>query len=522
MSDSTRELEVLIRARYPLLYVVSWEEARAETMLADAASRQGKRIFIWSVTRGMCDAQNACDKNLRDPQAALEFIEKSDQRAIFVLRDFHAYMQDAGVIRRLRDLVSALKSSYKTVIILSPQLTVPVELEKDITVIDYDLPGPAELEQVLNQVASASQDGSRFRVQLTPAEKERLIQAGLGMTLTEMENALAKAIVQDSVLDVRDMDTILQEKKQIIRKSRLLEYFEAKEEFAQIGGLEILKDWLAKRGTAFSTKAREFGLPEPKGILLLGVQGCGKSMTCKAISGLWKLPLLRLDMGSVFGGFVGQSEENMRRAIKTAESIAPCILWLDEIEKGLAGTQSSNFSDAGTTARVFSTFLTWLQEKKKPVFIAATANNIQMLPPELLRKGRLDEIFFIDLPTIKERQAIFGIHLKKIGRDPARFGLEQLAQLSAGFSGAEIEQTVIAALYEAFHMNRDVEHNDVVQSIASIVPLSRTMREEIANLREWAQTRARPASLQEASNTIPVLDRAKNLEFQQDAPGRPV
>jgi SpoVK/Ycf46/Vps4 family AAA+-type ATPase len=493
-NTSEREIEILIRARYPLIYLVSWEEARAERMLARVAERQGKKIFIWSVTRGLCD-EMACDKNLREPAATLDFIEKSDQRAIFVLRDFHAFMQDAAVIRRLRDIVSALKASYKTVLILSPQLTIPVELEKDISVVDYDLPGAKELESVLNQVASASQSGSRFRVQLNPADKERLIQAAMGMTLTEMENALAKAIVQDSTLDVNDMDTILQEKKQIIRKSRLLEYFEAKEEFGQIGGLEILKDWLSKRGTAFSTKAREFGLPEPKGILLLGVQGCGKSLTCKAISGLWKLPLLRLDMGSVFGGFVGQSEENMRRAIKTAESISPCILWLDEIEKGLSGTQSSNFSDAGTTARVFSTFLTWLQEKKKPVFVAATANNIQMLPPELLRKGRLDEIFFIDLPTAKERQEIFLIHIRKTKRDPAQFNLEQLAQLAAGFSGAEIEQAITAALYEAFHQNRDINQDDVVKVIASFVPLSKTMREEIDRLREWATSRARPASL---------------------------
>ena len=512
-NTSEREIEILIRARYPLIYLVSWEESRAENMLSAVASRQGKRILIWSVTRGLCDSQQACDKNLREQQAALEFIEKSDQRAIFVLCDFHAYIQDAGIIRRLRDLVSSLKASYKTLVILSPQLTIPIELEKDITVVDYDLPGADELESVLNQVTSASQDGSRFRVQLNPEEKERLIQAGLGMTLTEMENALAKAIVQDSTLDVRDMDTILQEKKQIIRKSRLLEYFEAKEEFGQIGGLEILKDWLGKRGSAFAVKAREYGLPEPKGILLLGVQGCGKSMTCKAISGLWKLPLLRLDMGSVFGGFIGQSEENMRHAIKTAESISPCILWLDEIEKGLSGTQSSNFSDGGTTARVFSTFLTWLQEKKKPVFIAATANNIQSLPPELLRKGRLDEIFFIDLPTMKERRDIFAIHLRKVKRDPEHFGLDQLAQLSSGFSGAEIEQTVIAALYEGFHQNRDINHSDVVQSLQAIVPLSKTMREDIDSLREWAQTRARPASSPENTGSNPILDRAKNLEF---------
>ena len=498
------ELEVLVRARYPLIYMVSWEEQRVGEMLERLCAKLGKRLLTWSVTQGMAESKGPADAGARDPQAALDFAAKLTEPAVIVLRDFHPYMQDAGVIRRLRDLVAGFKSTYKTLVILSPQLTIPCELEKDTMVLDYDLPGPAELRSLLDGVISASQGGQRFAVDLKPGELERLVQAVQGLTLSEAESTFARAIVQNGKLDIGALDVILKEIKQIVRKSRLIEYFESKEEFGQIGGMENLKDWLRKRGKAFSEDARKFGLPQPKGLLLLGVQGCGKSLTCKAISGLWKMPLLRLDMGSIFGGIVGQSEENMRRAIKTAEAVAPCVLWLDEIEKGLSGTGSSNVSDAGTTARVFSTFLTWLQEKSKPVFVAATANNISMLPPELLRKGRLDEIFFVDLPSEKERREILSIHLKKRKRDPAAFPVEELARQAAGYSGAELEQVVVEALSEAFTQGREVTGPDFANALRALVPLSKTMREEIDNLRAWAATRARPSSVPDAQSFSPA------------------
>ncbi len=488
------ELEVLVRARYPLIYLVSWEETRVQAMLERLGAKQSKKVFTWTVTQGICDSAKARDSSVKEPQAVLDYVAKSGQPGLFVLKDFHSFMKDPRIVRALRDLVQDLKTSYKTLILLSPVLEIPVELEKDVTVVDYDLPGADELLALFQDVIASAKAGGRFQVDVKAGEGEKLIHAALGMTLSEAENAIARAIVQDSRLDAGDVDVILEEKKQIIRKSRLLEYFEAREEFGQIGGLELLKDWLGKRGQAFSEKARQFGLPQPKGLLLLGVQGCGKSLTCKAISGLWKLPLLRLDMGSIFGGLVGQSEENMRRAIKTAESVAPCILWLDEIEKGLAGTQSSGNSDAGTTARVFSTFLTWLQEKTKPVFVAATANNIEQLPPELLRKGRLDEIFFVDLPNLAERREIFKIHLARKKRDPAKFDLDVLGKAAAGYSGAEIEQVVVSALYDAFSLQREVSQADLEASARALVPLSVTMKEGIARLREWASSRARPAS----------------------------
>ena len=290
------------------------------------------------------------------------------------------------------------------------------------------------------------------------------------------------------------MQLILDEKRQVIRKSGLLEYYPVQEGLRQIGGLDYLKYWLGRRAPAFSEAARRFGLPEPKGLLLLGVQGCGKSLTAKAVAAQWHLPLLRLDVGRIFSGLVGSSEENLRKAIRVAESVAPAVLWIDEIEKGLSGIASSGMTDSGVTARVFGTLLTWLQEKTAPVFVIATANRIEALPPELLRKGRFDEIFFVDLPTPEERQEIFDIHLRRRGRDPARFDLSELTRLSPGFSGAEIEQAVVEGLYHAFADGKELEQAHLVGAISETMPLATTMKEEIARLREWARTRTRPAS----------------------------
>jgi SpoVK/Ycf46/Vps4 family AAA+-type ATPase len=317
------------------------------------------------------------------------------------------------------------------------------------------------------------------------------LKAALGLTLTEAENVFAKCIVEKGVFD---LDLIVAEKQQLIRKSGVLEYFEARDEVSDIGGLEILKAWLNNRALAFTEKAQKFGLPSPRGILLLGVQGCGKSLTAKAVAHLWRLPLLRLDVGRIFAGLVGSSEQNMRRAIQMAETVSPCVLWLDEIEKGLAGLESSGLADAGVTARVFATLNTWMQEKTKPVFVVATANEIMQLPPELLRKGRFDEIFFVDLPAESERREIFVIHLGRRKRDPKEFDLDRLAAESDGFSGAEIEQAVISGLYAAFEEGREITTEDVLTALRQTVPLSVTMREEIGMVRRWAKGRARPAS----------------------------
>jgi ATP-dependent 26S proteasome regulatory subunit len=485
------ELETLIRARYPLVYVVSWEEKRVEEALRAISTNRGKRMFVWTVTQGLVNSPTARDKATRAPLAALDFIESSNDPAVFVLKDFHAFITDTEITRRLRDLTYALKTSYKTVIILAPTLKLPPELEKEVTVVDYALPSLEDLDRLLENIIQSVKNNKQIDTQLAPDQREHLLEAALGLTANEAENVFARSLVERRKFDV---DVILTEKEQIIRKSGILEYYRVDEGMADVGGLDVLKDWMRKRNQAFGQRARDFGLPAPRGILLLGVQGCGKSLSCKAVAHAWRLPLLRLDIGKVFGGIVGQSEENMRRAIRMAESIAPTILWLDELEKGFAGTQSSGISDGGTTARVFASFITWLQEKKAPVFVVATANRIEDLPPELLRKGRFDEIFFVDLPTAAEREEIFRIHIKKRKRDVAKFDVTALAEEADGYSGAEIEQAIISALYDAFDAGRDITTEDLLSNVRTSVPLSRTMSEQIDELRYWASTRARNAS----------------------------
>jgi len=315
------------------------------------------------------------------------------------------------------------------------------------------------------------------------------------LTLGEAENVFAKIIVKEQRLSGDDVREVLAEKQQIIRKSGLLEYCETTESFSHIGGLAVLKDWLGKRAAALTDEARAFGLPPPKGILMLGVQGCGKSLCAKAVSNLWQLPLLRFDMGRMFGSLIGSSEENTRRAIAVAESIAPAILWVDEIDKAFAGSSGSAVADGGTTARVFGTFLTWLSEKTAPVFVVATANDVSQLPPELLRKGRLDEIFFVDLPGLEEREEIFRIHLAKRGRDAAAFDTVACAAASHDLSGAEIEESINSALYDAFHARCEVTTTHILGALAQSVPLAKTMDEQIGRLRHWAEGRARNASL---------------------------
>jgi len=500
-----REIDVLIRARYSLLYVVSWEERRVLAALQEIVVGQDKQFHTWCETTGLRGAAKtparpmaggSAEAKARDPLAVLETIRTNPEAAVYVLKDFHVFLSPgyphaSAVIRKLRDLADALHTAYTTVILLSPVLQLPDELQKDVTVIDYDLPGLRELEGLLNRAIDSVRGQPGINVDLTTEQRERVLKAALGLTLTEAENVFARCLVEKGEFEV---DLIVAEKQQLIRKSGVLEYFESQEHFEDIGGLDILKAWLGNRALAFTEKAQRFGLPAPRGILLLGVQGCGKSLTCKAVAQLWRLPLLRLDVGRIFSGLVGSSEQNIRRAIQMAETVSPCVLWLDEIEKGLAGVQSSGLADAGVTARVFATLNTWMQEKTKPVFVVATANDISQLPPELLRKGRFDEIFFVDLPAEDEREEIFAIHLRKRKRDPEAFALGGLAAASDGFSGAEIEQAVISGLLEAFEQQREVTTEDILAALHQTVPLSVTMREDIDYVRHWAKGRARPAS----------------------------
>lgn len=491
-----QELEILIRARYPLLYLVTQEERRAEEILRLLAHQLSKRFYLWSLTRGyeppLATAPEEPTRSRLSPELeALISLFRHEQEALYVLRDFHPFLNDPRATRLLRDLVPRLHSSGRTLILTAPVLKLPPELEKELTVVEMPLPSREEIAQRLREILLQVREKQGLAVEVNSQEFDELVQAGQGLTMEELENVCARSLVAHRKLTV---SAILSEKQQIVRKSGVLEYYTPQETIADVGGLDLLKEWLRKRRSAFSQPAREFGLPVPKGVLLLGVQGTGKSLSAKAIASLWNLPMLRLDVGRVFGSLVGASEANMRLAIRTAEAVAPCILWIDELEKGFAGVQSSSISDSGTTARVFSTFLTWLQEKRKPVFVVATANDVSALPPELLRKGRFDEIFFIDLPSPTEREQIFAIHLRKRKRAPDHFELKALAEATAGFSGAEIEQVVIGGLFTAFDAGRDLTTEDLLQEAQSVVPLSTMMREEIDELRTWAQLRTRPAS----------------------------
>jgi ATP-dependent 26S proteasome regulatory subunit len=496
------EFEILIRARYPILYVITAEETRLQQLLLEIAGRRQKRVFEWSATTGMVSAGTSIqlpqhrNAATRDPLLALDLVIDQVEPAIYLFKDFHPHLgrHQSAVIRKLKDIALQLKNSLKTVILVGPVLEIPPELEKEITMLSFPLPDRDDLSELLDRIIDEVRTHPQVRVDLDDPARERLLQASLGLTLGEAENVFAKVLVQDQCLDGNAVHAVLAEKQQIIRKNGLLEYHASNETFANLGGLPALKDWLRKRAVAFTRAARDFGLPPPKGVLLLGVQGCGKSLCAKTVSNLWQLPLLRFDMGRMFGSFVGSSEENVRRAIAVAESVAPAILWVDEIDKAFAGSQSSGLSDQGTTARVFATFLTWLAEKNAPVFVVATTNDISHLPAELLRKGRFDEIFFVDLPSLAERREIFAIHLAKRSRDPRHFDLDSLAENSPTFSGAEIEQAVISALYDAFHARTEITTDHILATLHETVPLARTMDESINRLRQWAEGRARSAS----------------------------
>lgn len=505
-----QEIETLIRARYPILYVISSEEMRVQQLVLDIAQRRQKKVFEWSCSTGIVPAgasiQSQKHRNLatRDPIAALDQVIEQVEPAIFIFKDFHPFLarQNHTVIRKLKEIALHLKNSFKTIVLVSPVMEIPAELEKEVTVLNFPLPDRAALNGLLDHIVEDMKQFSQVDIDLDEAGRERLIQSALGLTMNEAENVFAKIIVKDQRLSGEDVNEVFSEKQQIIRKSGLLEYYSTEESFGSIGGLGVLKDWLRKRSRAFGDGARRFGLPAPRGILLLGVQGCGKSLCAKAVSSQWQLPLLRFDMGRMFGSFVGSSEENVRKAVAVAESVAPAILWVDEIDKAMAGTQSSGHTDGGTTARVFGTFLTWLSEKQAPVFVVATANDISQLPAELLRKGRLDEIFFVDLPSAEERMEIFRIHLAKRGRLAGELAedsaIRQLTEASAEFSGAEIEEAINSALYDAFDAGVDLQKEHLLNSLSQTVPLARTMEEAIDRLRNWAAGRARNASTSRA------------------------
>jgi AAA+ superfamily predicted ATPase len=489
--DFQEEFSLLLRSRYPVIYIPTREEERLEQAIAFLAKEQGNRaVYTWDFVDGYQGNPNDLGFAKRNPLQALELIEKIPDSApvILILRDFQRFLEDVAVSRKLRNVARQLKYQPKNIVILAAGMNIPDDLSEVITVLEFPLPSRVEIKkEVENLLGALGQPADQSLL-------DEIVRASLGLSIDRIRRVLAKAIANHGSLLEEDVELILEEKRQSIRQTQILDFYPTQNNISDIGGLDLLKDWLMRRGGAFSEKARQYGLPHPRGLMLVGIQGTGKSLTAKAIAHHWHLPLLRLDVGRLFGGLVGESEARTRQMIQLAEALAPCILWVDEIDKAFAGFDSKG--DAGTASRVFGTFITWLAEKTTPVFVVATANNIQSLPPEILRKGRFDEIFFVGLPHQEERQAIFTVHLNRLRpQNLKNYDIARLAYETPDFSGAEIEQTLIEAMHLGFSQNRDFTTDDILEAASQIIPLARTAQEQIEFLQNWAAAgKARLAS----------------------------
>lgn len=488
------KLKLYLKVRYTLIYVQTIEENRFNRNLEKIASEMNYNIKLFNFAQD-------------DPLKFVEAIPKEQANTIFAMQDFHRFLTDKNTvglkfIRMFKNYKEDFKNQNKIIIITAPVVHLPEDIIDDFVILSSPLPNQKEINSEIEHFLARNKIGGN----LTESLKNRIVLSCLGLTIDQINKILAKTLIVHKQLDENCFNQIIEEKKLIISKNKILDFYDSSENMKNIGGLDNLKKWLRIRSKAFSQEAKDYGLPTPKGLLMLGVQGTGKSLTAKAVSSYWHLPLLKFDVGRVYGSLVGESENRIREAIKTIEAIAPCVLWIDEIDKAFAGLQG-NSGDSGTSARVFGTFLSWMQEKTSSVFIAATANDVSKLPAELLRKGRFDEIFFVDLPNKYEREEIFKIHLAKVGRDCGNYDIATLVAESDKFTGAEIEQVIKDAMYIAFDENgRDFTTEDIVIAIKDTIPLANTMDYSIQALREWAKHRARRAS---------YADKAKQNDVKQ-------
>ena len=478
------ELALFLKARYPIIYINTIEEDRVEYVIRkNVKANLNRSIYSWDFVDGYTNNPNNQGFAKRNPLQALELVERlnTETPALFLLKDFNRFLTDLSISRKLRNISRILKLQPKTIIIVGSDLTIPKELQDLITVLEFQLPLEDEITQELNRLINS------LNITVDQQLFENLTRACQGLSLERIRRVLAKIIATYKTIDDNSIAVLLSEKKQIISQTEILEYSSVNEKITNLGGLDNLKDWLKKRKTAFSIQASNYGLPTPRGLLLIGIQGTGKSLTAKAIANDWQLPLLKLDVGKLFGGIVGQSESRLRQMINVAETISPCILWIDEIDKAFTNTESKG--DSGTSNRVLATFISWLSEKTKPVFVISTANNIDLLPLEIIRKGRFDEIFFLDLPKQDEREEIFKIHLQEFRPDSwSLFDYPKLAKLSESFSGAEIRQSIIEGMYHAFYEKREFTTDDICLALKELIPLANLESNQMLKLKNWASS----------------------------------
>jgi len=489
--DRRDELRLLINFRHPIVAVETSEEGRVEELLSDVAAELDVPFFTWSVTQGLLrKGTEQAIYETEDPDKMLGNIAAMRGDAIFLLKDFTRYLDNDRILRRTRELAASFRQVRRSLVLSAPILKLPPELSDDAVPFRLELPDSVLLLKVVQATIAEFGARARAKVELDQNGLRQLAANLAGLTLDEARRTLARCILERGKLDACTVSDVLEAKRGVLRQEGTLTYLRADSSFANVADLKNLKEWLRKRRGALSAKGQKFGLEPPKGILITGVQGCGKSLCSKAVAGEWGLQLARFDPGSLYDKFIGESEKRLCKSLETAENLAPLVLWIDEIEKGFAATGARADVDAGLTQRILATFLTWLQDRKPEVFLVATSNNISALPPELLRKGRFDDIFFVDLPDAEARAELYRIHLKRRGQDPSAFDLAALASASEGFSGAEVEQSIVSGLYTAFSKQQQLSTEILAAECHSTRPLSITRREEIERLRNWARERA--------------------------------
>jgi len=511
------ELTTLIKARYPLIYILTSEEERVKEIIYEIAlSFKTPKVCVeWSITTGLRSDREEFGFGTANPVEALNKINDLTSSKttdyLFILNDFHPYLENPTVRRRLKEVTVKLKNQTKSsMIIISAVQIIPPELDEEITLIDCPLPDEVvlfnELNTILDEISKSQVASEMYWNKITDKIKRVVVKTALGLTVKEFNDAVRKSLVRHRCLDVF---TIASEKEQIVKKTGVLEFYSELADLTEIGGLNRLKEWIQKRKLAFSDEFKEFVRDEkifPRGVFLCGPPGTGKSLTAKVIAKWFEFPLLRFDVARIFSAYVGESERNISLALKIAETAAPCVLWIDEVEKALAGVRISHQLDSGVTARVVGQLLTWLQERKSPVFVVCTSNNPNIIPPEFIRSGRFDAVFHVGLPNENERKEIFEIHLRKRGRNPVEFSVNELSEKTEGFSGAEIEQIIIDSLYDAFFDGKELDNDYILQQIEQTIPVSKKRVEEIRLLEEWCKKYAISASSYEEKKDEPAIE----------------